>query len=273
MLRAPTTTLQSIDDNGNTTSYTYNGLGEQASVTSPTGGVTSYGYDGDGNLTSVTDADGNKTSYTYNGDSERLTTTDPLGKVTTDSYDGDGDLTQVTDAMGNVDTFAYDDFGDVTTARYGVSGSNQQTKIVNTFDLGNRLTKAVQTPGGTYSLSYDGLNDILNQTSPQGTVTRAYNGDSQPTSLTVPGQTKITYTYDKDSHLTKVTQGSTSVAQAWNNLGQVTSLTLPDGIKDTKTYDADSDLTGQTFKNGTTSVGAITYNYTADGQISSESAS
>ncbi|HEY3732402.1 MAG TPA: RHS repeat-associated core domain-containing protein [Streptosporangiaceae bacterium] len=265
--------LQSIDDEGNTTTYTYNALGEQASVTSPTGAVTSDGYDADGNLTSITDANGNKTSYTYNGDSELATKTDPLGKVTTDSYDGDGDLTQVIDAMSNKDTFAYDDFGDVTTARYGVSGTSQQTKIVNTYDLASRLTKAVQTPGGTYSLSYDGLGDILNQTSPQGTVTRAYNNDQQPTSLTVPGQTKITYTYDKDSNLTKVTQGTTSVTQAYNGLGRVTSLTLPDGIKDTKAYDADSDLTGQTFKKGTTSVGAVNYSYTANGQISSESGS
>jgi RHS repeat-associated protein len=265
--------LQSIDDEGNTTSYTYNALGEQASVTSPTGGVTSNGYDADGNLTSVTDADGNKTSYTYDGDSQRLTTTDPLGKVTTDSYDGDGDLTQIVDAIGTKNTFAYDDFGDVTTARYGVSGSTQQTKIVNTYDLANRLTKAVQTPGGTYTLSYDGMNDVLSEATPAGTVAKTYNADLEPTSLTVPGQTKITYTYDANSDLTKVTQGTTSVTQAFNNLGRVTSLTLPDGIKDTKTYDADSDLTGQTFKNGTTSVGAITYAYTADGQISSESGS
>jgi RHS repeat-associated protein len=265
--------LQITNAEGDSQNYTWNALGEMASVTDPLGGVTNYGYDGDGNLTSLTDADGNATSYTYNGDSELATQTDPLGKATSYSYDGDGDLTQVIDGIGNKDTFAYDDFGNVTTAKYGVSGSSQQTKIVNTYDAGNRLTKAVQTPGGTYSLSYDGLNDILSQTSPAGTVSRTYNAAGMAASMTVPGQTKITYTYDADEQLTKVAQGTTSVTQTWDDLSRLSTVTLPDGIKDTNTYDAANDLTAQSFKKGSSTVGAVDYSYTPDNQISSESGS
>ena len=265
--------LDITDAEGNTESYTWTPLGGLASETNPLGGVTSYGYDADGNLTSVTDADGHKTSYTYNGDSELATKTDPLGKVTSYSYDGDGDLTKVTDAMSNVDTFAYNDFGNVTTALYGVSGSTQQSKIVYTYDNGNRMTKAVQTPGGTYSFTYNGLNDVLSQTSPAGTVSRTYNTAGLPTSMTVPGQTKITYGYDKDGQLTGITQGTTTVSQTWDDLARLSSVTLPDGIKDTNTYDAASELTAQTFTSGSTAVGAVDYTYTPDNQISSESGS
>jgi RHS repeat-associated protein len=265
--------LQSTDAEGNTTSYTYTPLGLLASQVSPLGAVTSYGYDTAGNLTSVTDAKGNKTAYTYNGDDLVTKKTDPLGNATSYAYDGDQNLSQIVDAAGNTDDFTYDDINNLATARYGVSGSTQQTEIGYTHDAANRLTKAVQTPGGTYSFSYDGLNDILGETSPQGTVSRTFNGDGLPTSLTVPGQTKITYTYNNDNDLTEVTQGATTVAQAYDGLGRVTSVTLPDKIVDTKTYDAASDLTAQTFKNGSTSVGAVDYTYTADGQISSKSGS
>jgi RHS repeat-associated protein len=265
--------LDITDAEGNTESYTWTPLGQMASETNPLGGVTSYGHDADGNLTSVTDADGHKTSYSYNHDSELATKTDPLGKVTSYSYDGDGDLTKITDAMANVDTFAYDDFGNLTTALYGVSGSTQQTKIVYTYDNGNRMTKAVQTPGGTYSLSYDGLNDVLSQTGPAGTVSRTYNAAGLPTSMTVPGQTKITYSYDNDDQLTGITQGTATVAQTWDDLSRLSSVTLPDGIKDTSTYDAANELTAQTFQKGSTTVGALSYSYTPDSQISSESGS
>jgi RHS repeat-associated protein len=264
---------QITDAAGNTTSYAYTPLGQVASQTNPLGAVTSYAYDPDGNLTSVTDASGHTTSYAYNGDSEVTKKTDPLGQATAYAYDPDGNLASVVDAIGNEDTFAYDDFGNVTTAKYGVSGSSAQTTIASTYDAGNRMTKAVQTPGGTYQLSYDGLNDILSQTSPAGTVTRTYDSFGLPTSLTAPGQTKITYTYDKDERLTKIAQGSTSVSQAYDSLSRLSSVTLPDGITGTNTYDAANDVTAQTFMKGSTSVGAVDYTYTADNQISSESGS
>jgi RHS repeat-associated protein len=265
--------LQTTDAEGNTTSYTYTPLGLLASQTSPLGAVTGYGYDADGNLTSVTDANGHKTTYTYNGDDLVTKKTDPLGDVTSYTYDGDQNLSQIVDAAGNTDDFTYDDVNNLATARYGVSGSAQQTEIAYTHDAGDRLTKLVQTPGGTYSLSYDGLNDILSETSPQGAVSRAFNGDGLPTSLTVPGQTKITYSYNSDNDPTTITQGTTTVTQVYDGLGRVTSVTLPDKIAETKTYDAASDLTAQTFMNGSTSVGAVDYTYTADGQISSEAGS
>jgi RHS repeat-associated protein len=265
--------LQITDPQGNTTSDTWAPLGQLASQTEPLGAATSYGYDSDGNLTSVTDANSHTTTFTYDGDSQVMKKTDPLGNVTRYTYDGDRNLASVTDANKNIDTFTYDNLNNLATARYGVSGTTQQTKIVYTHDAANRLTKAAQTPGGTYSLKYDGLNDMLSQASPAGTVSHTYNTAGLPTSLAVPGQSKVTYTYDSDSHITKITQGATNVTLTYDAASRLSAATLPDGIKQANTYDAASDLTGQTFKHGTTSVGAINYGYTADSQISSESGS
>ncbi len=112
--------------------------------------MTSYGYDPDGNLTTVTDANGHRRPSAYNADDEMTKKTNPLGKAAAYTYDPDGNLSSVTDADGNTNTFAYDDLNRLTTAKYGVSGTTAQTTIAYTYDAGNRLTKAVQTPGGTY---------------------------------------------------------------------------------------------------------------------------
>jgi RHS repeat-associated protein len=265
--------LQITDPAGNSTSYTWTPLGQLASQTSPLGAVTGYTYDPNGNLTALTDANGHATTFTYNGDNQAIKKTDPLGNATSYTYDGDQNLASVTDADGNTDTFVYDDVNNLATAKYGISGTTAQTINAYTYDAGNRLTKAVQTPGGTYQLSYDGLNDVLSESGPQGTVARTYNTGGLATSLSVPGQAKVTYTYDMDNRLAKIAQGTTTVALSYDADSRPTSVTLPDGIKRTATYDAASNLTALTFKHGTTTVGAITYGYTADGQISSESGS
>jgi RHS repeat-associated protein len=265
--------LQTTDPQGNTTSYTWTPLGQLASVTSPLGAVTSYGYDPAGNLTKVTDANGHSTTFGYSASSQVVKKTDPLGNATTYTYDPDGNLSSVTDPDRNTDTFAYDDLNRPTTAKYGVSGTTAQTTIAYTYDAGDRLTKAVQTPGGTYKFTYDGLNDILSQSTPQGTVSHTFDPDGLATSMSVTGQAKATYTYDKDNRLTKITQGSATVTMGYDADSRPTSTTLPDGITGTNTYDAASHPTAQTFKHSATTIGAVDYGYTADGQISSESGS
>jgi RHS repeat-associated protein len=264
--------LQTTDPEGNITSNTWSPLGQLASQTTPLGAVTTYGHDADGNLASITDANGHTTAFSYNGDSEPVKKTDPLGHSYRYTYDPDGNVSSYTDANGNTDTFSYDDFGDVASAVYG-SGGQSPVTITYTHDAANRLTKAVDSATGTYSLSYDGLNDVLTQTSPQGKVTSAYNADGLRTSLSVPGQSKATYTYNADKMPTGATRGTAKVSLGYDADENLDSLTLPDGIVRTTTYNAASQPTALTFKHGGTTVGALGYTYTANGQIASESGS
>jgi RHS repeat-associated protein len=263
--------LQITDPLGNTANFTWTPLGELATQTSPLGAATAFGYDPDGNMTKVTDANGHATTFTYNGDNQVVKTADPLGNASIYAYDPDQNVSSVTDANGNTDTFAYDNLNRLTTAKYGVSGTSAQSKISYSYDAGGQLTKAVQTPGGTYAFSYDGLGDVLTQSTPQGTISRTYNAAGMTTTMSVPGQTQIAYTYDNDTHLTKITQGTTKVTLGYDTSLRLTSVSLPDSIKRTTTYDAASDPTALTFKHGTTTVGTVNYAYTPDGQISSES--
>ncbi|MGD0608892.1 MAG: RHS repeat-associated core domain-containing protein [Streptosporangiaceae bacterium] len=264
--------LQITDAEGNTTDDSWSPLGQLSSQTNPLGAVTSYGYDGDGNLTSITDANGNKTTFAYNGDSELVKQTDPLGKSGSHTYDADGNVASYTDANGKTDAFTHDDFGDVTSAVYGSGGSSPIT-VTSSYDAADRLTKAVDSATGTYTLSYDGLNDILTQAGPQGTVTSTYNTDGLPISLSVPGQSTATYTYNADKMLTGVTRGTATVSLGYNAEEDQDSLTLPDGIVRTAAYNADNQPTALTFTDGSTTVGTVDFGYTADGQVASESGS
>jgi len=104
------------------------------------------------------------------------------------------------------------------------------------------------------------------ETTPQGTVSYAYDAAGRRTSLTVLGQPTVTYTYDNANRLTQITQGTATVSFGHDAAGRRTSLTLPNGIATESTYDAASRLIGLTYKQGTTTLGTLTYAYDANGQ-------
>jgi large repetitive protein len=77
-----------------TDSFTYNGDGDLASASGPSGEIALYLY-GDGLVASETDAAGT-TSYTYDGADRLSTETDPLtGATLTWAYNSDSDQVSV----------------------------------------------------------------------------------------------------------------------------------------------------------------------------------
>ena len=87
--------------------------------------------------------------------------------------------------------------------------------------------------------------------------------------MTVAGQTSVSYSYDNANRLTGVTQGTASVAVAYDDASRRTSLTLANGIVMEYGYDDDSQLTGITYKQGTSTLGALTYGYDTAGRRTS----
>ena len=88
-----------------------------------------------------------------------------------------------------------------------MSGGQAQSTIKYTYDLGNRLTQVVDSASGTLGQSFNGLNELTSQTTPQGTVADTYNADGLPVTLTVNAQAPVTYSYDTDGELTGEKQG------------------------------------------------------------------
>jgi YD repeat-containing protein len=123
----------------------------------------------------------------------------------------------------------------------------------------------VDSVAGTISRTFDLLDRLTEEETPEGTVDYTYDDAGRRSSMTVAGQTAVSYAYDNADRLTGITQGSASVAFAYDAANRRTSLTLPNGIVIESAYDDDSQLTGLTYKLSGSTIGDLTYGYDASG--------
>jgi RHS repeat-associated protein len=135
------------------------------------------------------------------------------------------------------------------------------------------LTQVQDTVGGTVMRSYDGLDQVLSETTPQGTVSYTYDAAGRRLTMQAASQAQVSYSYDDADHLTAITQGSTSVAFGYDIAGRRVSATLPGGIAAAYAWDAASQLTGITYSNGSTTLGDLTYGYDLAGRVSARGGS
>ena len=186
------------DPLGNTTGLTYDNLDHVTQILDAHNGATSGSYDGNGNLLTITDANGNQTSYIYDSRNRMTSRADGLKVSESYGYDGNSNLTNYTDRRGTVDNFSYDGLNRRTFAYLGQNGSQYQDTINYSWDAGNRLTQAVDSVAGTISRqysngtpAYDGLDDLLQETTPQGTINYTYDSTRRRQTMTVAGQPQV----------------------------------------------------------------------------------
>ncbi|MGA8367491.1 MAG: RHS repeat-associated core domain-containing protein [Candidatus Acidiferrales bacterium] len=259
---------------GQKTQYAYDNLNQVTQVTDALGNATSLAYDPNGNLTGVTDANSHATSYTYDSMDRLSTRTDPLSRGESYQYDGNGNLTQFTDRRGEATTYTYDNLNRRAFAGFNTqAGPSYESTISYSYDAGNRLTQAVDSVTGTIARTYDGLDDLLSETTPQGGVSYGYDVASRRTSMTVAGQPAVNYSYDNASRLTGVAQGTSAVSFVYDSASRRTSLTLPNGVAMSYSYDNASQLTGINYTPGQNSLGNLAYTYDLAGRRTSEGGS
>jgi RHS repeat-associated protein len=238
------------------TSYTYDTLGRQVSLTNPDNTVvtTSYGVllnaaDADFATAKLTETRCDETGacrrLAYDGYGNNIVTSEWNGTAeyrTHAAYDLLSQLTQVRDAAGNVMTQAWDSLG--------------------------RKTSMSDPDAGTWSYGYDNAGHVTSQTDPRGVVVvSGYDALGRPTTQTSGTTVLSTSHYDEAGHgagtgrLTSMTDPSGSTSIIYDGLGRVTStvrtvgttsytvsesydragrrssLTYPDGEVVTNTYD------------------------------------
>ena len=255
---SPVTTTDAL---GNVTRMVYDALNDITQVTDPLGGTTNYTYDENGNLTALTDANNHTTSWTYDDLDRVASRTDPLIQTETYGYDDNGNLTQLTDRNAQETGITYDPLNRPDTVTFDDSST-----LTYTFDTGNRLTQLVDSLNGTISEDYNALDQVTEETTPQGSVSYDYDTAGRRTSMTVAGQDEVDYSYDDANRLTHITQGSTSVGFNYDQNDRRTSLTLPNGITVSYGYDTDSRLTSLSYALSGTTLGDLQYGYDANGQ-------
>jgi YD repeat-containing protein len=89
--------------------------------------------------------------------------------------------------------------------------------VTNTFDAGDRLTQAVDSITGTIIRSYDLLDRLTDEQSPQGEVSYLYDNAGRRQSMTVFGQTAVSYSFDNANRLTGITQGTSPTSFSENS--------------------------------------------------------
>jgi RHS repeat-associated protein len=238
---------------GSITTYAYDALNRETTITNALNGVTTYVLDAADNRTVLVDADSNRTTFSYDADNRLTTQTDPLNHSSTFSYGAVGELISTTDNNGRRDDFTYDANGNkLTESWYNNAGTFQQT-LTFTYDAIGEMLSA-QSPGGNNTFTYDHLGRVSTVNEPFGlTLTYTYDAADNRSSMQDSKGGLETFAYDAGNRLTQVQftgQSATlSYDYAYDKIGEVTGLTR---------Y---SDLAG------TTTVGWTSYSYDPRGNV------
>lgn len=117
------------------------------------------------------------------------------------------------------------------------------------------------TVSGQITRGYDGLDRLTSETTPQGSVSYTYDNAGRRATMTVGGQAAITYGYDNADRLTSITQGTATVGFVYDHANRTTQVTLPNNLLMVYDYDNANQVTGITYKQGSTTLGNLTYAY------------
>ena len=279
-----------VDADGLTTAYAYDGIGRKTSQTVysdtyPNGLVTTYAYDADGRVTqqsgpAVTDrvtgaVHTPQVTSTYDADGDLLSqlTADTTGgdasRTVSDTYNSYDQKATSTDAAGAVTHYTYDAYGNLATETDPAGNETDYAYDPNGNLLTTTLENYTGSPPGSQSAAplieesraYDPAGRLASVTDAMGRVTSyAYtdNGLTATVTDTGPGggsSVQEADTYDPAGNLiTRVTSnGATTTDYAVDADSEVTSQAVdPSGLNrvTSYTYTPDDDVATQAVAQG-----------------------
>jgi YD repeat-containing protein len=191
----PNGNLAGADAARYTTTYVYNNDDQlQSKTVSQSGGgitarTTSYDYDGDGNQISVTDPRLKTTSYAYTANDQLTLITDPDHQQTLTCYDGDGHVAETVPAVG-VAANSLTPASCPTSYPSGYGNRLASDATTDTFDaLGDRTTITTPAPAGqsgheTTTNAYDAGARLVSTTAHRPATMRTPRTRLRPTGTT-----------------------------------------------------------------------------------------
>ncbi len=285
----PTSVSVSTSGGTQTSSYTYNSIGNVTSAVDPLGRKFSYLYDSNQidllqksesqgidnsllgkwtydskhNPLTYIDSSGNETDYAYNSFGELTTLTDALGDVTTMSYDSNGYLTQIDGPLpgsSDITTFSYDGYGRL----YSVTDAEGYT-IYYSYDDLNRVTQTTYPDGSTEQTVYNRLDAVQMKDRIGRWTTRSYDSMKQLSYEIDPLGRKTQYCWCLCGAMRALIDPAGNTTTWDHDLeGRVLTKTFPDGTEVNYTYDANGRLATRTDALGQ----VTTYAYNLDDSLS-----
>ncbi|MFD2027898.1 DNRLRE domain-containing protein [Promicromonospora aerolata] len=271
-----------------TTSYAYDAIYQQTSVTNADGDVISYTYDEVGNLVKTVDPKKNAsadpddfTSTTeYDLNHRPVSGTDAAGNTSSTAYDADGLAVSSTDPDGNTSHVTYDERGaqvETKSPHESVDGVVQyRTTKVEYDEVGN--TTRVVTPRGVATADpddfasrteYDALNRPVRSFQPYDPADTRYNDANVFTETTYDAAGRVVKTSMPPSE--GQTARNESVTEYFDNGWIKKSADVWD-ISTTYEYD---DLGAQTARTLTSADGSanrtMSWSYFPDGKLETKS--
>ena len=264
---------------------TYNADDELIAQQNGVGETTSYSYDGVGNVTTVEDPNTNVVSYVYNSVNELTEVIQPGGVTISYTYDNSGNQETTTDALGHTTTVLFDALDRATTLISAVSGTttitydsaSRETSLTDpdgnktqwAYNADDQVTTLTQPNSSTVTYIYGKYGELTDTTDADGRrTTYSYNADGDQTGETWVGASpaeKITYTYDADNEMTGADDAFATLTMAYNADGQlgtyVTSGPGTDQPTVTLTYGYDQLGDETSVKDSLSSQGIATYTF------------
>jgi RHS repeat-associated protein len=262
---------QSIDVSGAQSQFTYDSIGNLASVSSLVQGTqtvqTGYTRDSAGNVITLTNANNQTTAYEFDDWNRTVAVGTPKNERTEYQYSLTGKLTQVKDAENNLIQFGYDDLDRVTQK------TDQLGKInLYSYDFNSNLTYERDPNGNEKHYTYNSKNQMIQKRLPDnlygyeynsaGNLTYAsnnvsqlantYDADQQKVLLTqtsgqgglsVIPQVSLSYSYDTYGRLETMTDPTGDTVYAYDSLSRPTGVIHPDGQTYSYGFDAGSRIT------------------------------
>jgi RHS repeat-associated protein len=212
---------------GFTTKIERDEQGRPKKITDPLGHTTEYKYDGNGNIESETDGNKHTTKYEYNEENLRTKVTEPNATVIETGYDSEGKTTSHTD-------------GNKHTWEYKRNALEQVTEEKN--PLGKTTKKTYEKAGNVETL----------EDPEKHTTTYKYDESNRLKSIkySTSKPSEVTYTFNKDSKVTKMVDETGTTENTWDKLDRLTEYKNGAGKKIKYEYNLDNQPVKITYPNG-----------------------
>jgi RHS repeat-associated protein len=213
--------LTSESKGGRTFSYTYDPIGNRASMTDPDNRVFAYSVDTMGRILEVTLDNDTQVEYEYSDDGNMTLQTNANGTYVEQTWDDAGRLTEVYNRAADdtvLSSFVYT-LNDADL-RTGVTEADDST-VSWGYDALHRLTSETRTGTDAFTASYS-LDPVGNWSSRTVNNTTTNYSYTDADRITAAGSNS--YSWNDDGTLASRTAGSTTTSFTWDYEAQLTGI-------------------------------------------------